>query len=196
MSEKLHWIWLWPVSFGLWHPYISPDYSRSSWMYPNQDSQVSPLSQGVALALHPLPSVHQVLLYPAEPTIAHGSQGGMNGKMPELLRVLFYCGECCFPSFLSYIMEGINRNNDNDRRNNDSGWWLNTGYYVPGSVLSALHVIHFIPITMLQSKCFIDGELSDKDGNLPDSTCNNILQSFSEIAGFSYTYTAERYPQK
>lgn len=58
------------------------------------------------------------------------------------------------------LLGGYDSNNDTNC-NNDSEL-LHVGYYVPGTILSALHVIHLIPITTLQDKCYFnDGDTEE-----------------------------------
>lgn len=104
------------------HPCISGGYSRSSWGFLKQDSQVSPLSLGVALALHPSPSIHRVLLYPEEHTIIMAQTAGCQ-------RCSLFClvGRSASSPLLSCNFgKGINHNNDNDHCSNDSCELLNT----------------------------------------------------------------------
>lgn len=59
----------------------------------------------VALALYPLLAATGFLVYPVQPIITHGSQGGTNGKRPELFSILS-CWRCSFLSFLLEFLGG------------------------------------------------------------------------------------------
>ena len=85
-----------------------------------QDSQVSALSLGVALALHPSPSIHRVLLYPEEHTI-------IMAQTARCQRCSLFClvvRNASSPLFSWNFWKGINRNN-NDHCSNDSCELLN-----------------------------------------------------------------------